>query len=81
MPFEHLIFLILFVLLVATVGNFVANWRLQSTVRVMARLLASRSYTDYAVGEKKLVTPVQKPKAAAEPDHGYESAWNTDETK
>ncbi len=80
MPSE-LFLLTLIVLLVATLMNAVANWRLQSTLRLTAKLLASRTYTDYAVGEKTLARPSPVKPKTAPADQGYEDAWSTPETK
>lgn len=78
MPFENLVVLILFVLFVASMGNILANWRLQSTVRELGRLLASRSFTDYAVGVKKLEAPPKKP---VKHEPGYETVFEALEEK
>jgi hypothetical protein len=74
MRFDILIFLTLLVLLATTLTNAVANWRLQSTVREMAKLLASRNYSDYAMGERTLATP---PKVKREISDGYEALFET----
>jgi hypothetical protein len=71
MPFEH--FPCALALGLISLALLIANWRLQSTVRELGRLLASRSFTDYAIGAKKLESP-PPPKKKTEP--GYENVFN-----